>query len=283
MTRLPSIAALIITKNEAATIADCIRSCTFADAIIVLDSASDDDTRAIAASLGARVEVRPFDDYATQRNAALVLAANHDWAFMIDADEQCPADLAAEIRRAVATVDQDTVLFRVRRKDVLFGRWLRHASGYPHWFPRLVRPRRVTVVRPINEDLVINGDEAQLQEHLIHYPFAKGMAHWIDRHNRYSTLEATQLARERVADTTGVDALKSRYGEGRRWLKQIFYRLPCRPLVAFLGLYVCRGGFLDGSAGYHYARMRAMYEYMICLKQAEARYAERVRAERPDS
>jgi len=266
-----SVAAVILTKNEERTIEACIRSCTFADEVIVLDSQSTDGTTAIAAQCGASVHVRPFDDYASQRNASLALASASDWAFMIDADECCTPALADEIRRTIDSVDDDTVMFRVRRKDMFFGTWIRHAGGYPHWFPRLVRPSRVTVVRPINEDVVVDGMEGRLTEHLIHEPFSKGIAHWIDRHNRYSSLEALQLMAERDRATGSSKALRSGYGEKRRWLKQLFYRLPCRPLIAFVALYVVRMGFLDGVAGYRYARLRAMYEYMITLKQAELR------------
>jgi glycosyltransferase involved in cell wall biosynthesis len=269
--RLRSVAAVILTKDEERTIEACIRSCTFADEVIVLDSQSIDGTTAIAAQCGATVHLRPFDDYASQRNASLALASAHDWAFMIDADERCTVALANQIRQTVDSADDDTVMFRVRRKDMFFGTWIRHAGGYPHWFPRLVRPARVTVVRPINEDVVIDGMEGRLTEHLIHEPFSKGIAHWIDRHNRYSSLEARQLMAELNPAAEGAAALRSGYGEQRRWLKRLFYRLPCRPLIAFLALYVVRRGFLDGVAGYRYARLRAMYEYMITLKQAELR------------
>lgn len=266
-----SVAAVILTKDEEQTIEGCIRSCSFADEVIVLDSQSTDATAAIATRCGASLHVRPFDDYASQRNASLALVSRHDWAFMIDADERCTAALADEIRRTIDSADDDTVMFRVRRKDMFFGTWIRHAGGYPHWFPRLVRPSRVTVVRPINEDVVVDGKEGRLTEHLIHEPFSKGITHWIDRHNRYSSLEARQLMAERDRAAAGGTDLHSGYGERRRWLKQLFYRLPCRPLIAFLALYVGRMGFLDGVAGYRYARLRAMYEYMITLKQAELR------------
>lgn len=266
-----SVAAVILTKDEDRTIEECIRSCSFADEVIVLDSQSTDETVAVATRCGASVHVRPFDDYASQRNAGLALASAHDWVFMIDADERCTQSLCDEIRETVDSADTDAVMFRVRRKDMFFGTWIRHASGYPHWFPRLVRPSRVTVVRPINEDVVVEGREGRLTEHLIHEPFSKGIANWIDRHNRYSSLEARQLMSERNPAVGSSTALRSGYGEQRRWMKQLFYRLPCRPLIAFLALYVVRMGFLDGVAGYRYARLRAMYEYMITLKQAELR------------
>lgn len=270
-----SLAALIITKNEAATIASCIESCSFADRVIVLDSFSEDATREIASEMGAEVHTRHFDDYAAQRNAALQLAAGFDWVLIIDADERCPPELAAEIGQAVATAPSNIAMYRLRRKDMFFGTWLKRASGYPTWFARLVRPKQARVVRAINEECVVDGGEGRIQNHLVHEPFAKGVSHWIDRHNRYSTLESQQLLAEAACGVAGLPPLKSGYASTRRLMKQVFYRLPFRPTIAFIYLYLVRGGFLDGVAGYRYCRLRAMYEYMIVLKMAELEYARR--------
>lgn len=273
-----TLAALIITKNEESTIAACIESCQFVDRVIILDSFSEDATRDIGERLGAEVHTRRFDDYASQRNAALQLAHDYDWVFMIDADERCTPELAAEISRTIADAPSGTAMYRLRRKDMFFGTWLKRASGYPTWFARLVRPRQARVVRAINEECVADGAESRLEAHLIHEPFAKGIVHWIDRHNHYSTLEARQLLEERRSGIGGLVSLNSNYASARRLLKQLFYRLPCRPTVAFLYLYLVRGGFLDGVAGYRYCRLRAMYEYMIALKMAELKYASRRKA-----
>jgi glycosyltransferase involved in cell wall biosynthesis len=273
-----TIAALIITKNEETTIAACIESCRFADRVIVLDSHSDDATRDIAESLGAVVHMRPFDDYASQRNAAIQLARDYDWVLMIDADERCSPELATEISRTIQNAPAKIGMYRLRRKDMFFSTWLRRASGYPTWFARLARPRQAQVVRAINEECVVDGGEGRLVNHLIHEPFAKGIVHWVDRHNRYSTLEARQLLHERAQGLTGLASLNSNYASARRLLKQLFYRMPCRPTVAFLYLYLFRGGFLDGVAGYRYCRLRAMYEYMIVLKMAELQHSARLQS-----
>jgi glycosyltransferase involved in cell wall biosynthesis len=81
----PKISALIVAKDEAANLADCLASLSWADeTIVVVDASSRDSTEAIARSLASRVLVRPFDDFARQRNASLDLASG-DWVFAVDA------------------------------------------------------------------------------------------------------------------------------------------------------------------------------------------------------
>jgi hypothetical protein len=161
------------------------------------------------------------------------------------------------------------VLFRMRRKDMFLGRWLRRSSGYPTWFGRLMRVGRVRIEREVNEEYIADGDVIHLHSHLIHYPFNKGISYWIERHNRYSTLEALATIRSR-ADPISVRRLLSPDPVARRrTLKQIAYRLPLRPSIVFCYWYFLRMGFLDGRAGYIYSRMRASYERLIDLKVLE--------------
>lgn len=267
---MTSISVLILTLNEEVNLAECIDSCAWCDDIVVFDSFSSDRTPEIAAGKAVRFLQRRFDNYAAQRNAALTeVSFKHPWVLMVDADERTPADLVAEMTQAVATADRDTVLFRMRRKDFLLGRWLRRSSGYPSWFGRLVRLGRVRVEREVNEEYIADGKIVHLKSHLLHYPFNRGVAHWYERHNRYSTLEALAKVRSRASPL----ALTSLFGadpiDRRRVLKQIVYRLPMRPSIWFFYLYIFRLGFLDGRAGLAFSRMRASYELIIDLKVLE--------------
>lgn len=271
------LAAVIITRNESLDIAACVNSCSFADKVVVLDSHSTDDTAARARAAGAEVLFHKFTNYADQRNVALALVADYDWALMMDADERVPDDMAREIQDAIAKAPDAIVLYLIRRKDFFFGRWLRRATGYPTWAGRVMRPTRVHFTRDINEQLVAHGEKGLLQTHFHHFPFSKGIAAWVDRHNSYSTMEANRLIAERAEPLERPAGWLRDPAGRRRVAKQIFYRLPFRPWIAFIGLYVIRGGFLDGWAGLQYCRLRAMYEYMIELKMHERRHAEELR------
>lgn len=265
-----NLSILILTLNEECNLADCIRSVSEADDIVVLDSFSSDRTVAIATEMGVRVIQRRFDNYAAQRNAGLnETSYKHPWVLMVDADERVTPELWAEMRRAIATAEPTVSMFHMRRKDYWFRQWIRRSSGYPTWFGRLVRVGHVTVEREINEQYVAHGESRFLSEHLVHYPFNKKVAYWFERHNRYSSMEANALAGER-REKIAIRGLWSTTPIVRRkTMKQIAYRLPGRPLLVFLYLCVVRGGFLDGLAGLRYCILRAIYEYMIDLKVKE--------------
>jgi hypothetical protein len=109
--------------------------------------------------------------------------------------------------------------------------------------------------------------------YLDHFPFSKGVGHWFERHNSYSALEARQIAenrRDRVAFSLRKAFTASDFHERRFHQKELFYRVPFRPLVKFCILYFGKRGFLDGRAGFHYAVLQAIYEYMIVLKVRES-------------
>ena len=266
------ISALILTYNEEANLAACIESLPWRDDVTILDSGSADRTVAIAAELGAQVVTRAFTDYADQRNFALALPGRHAWIVMIDADERMTPDLAREIARRVEAAPAEAAMFQMRRRDIFMARWLKRSSGYPTWFPRVFRRGRVRVERAINETYAANGSVHQLEGHLDHYPFNKGLDWWFERHNRYSTMEAKVLGGEQRVPLAPGDLLASEPGKRRAALKRLAYRLPGRPLLIFLYLYVFRLGFLDGVPGFHFACMRMAYEIMIDAKAAQLRY-----------
>ena len=267
---MSGVSVLILTLNEEINIGECIDSCRWSDDLVVFDSCSSDRTREIALSKGARVFQRPFDNYAAQRNAALsTVTYAHPWVLMVDADERVPADLAAEIADSVRRVNDRVVMFRMRRKDFFLGKWLKRSSGYPTWFGRLVLLGRVRVQREFNEEYIADGDVVHLKAHLHHLPLNKGVDHWYERHNRYSRMEATLTMNMRSAPISLSNLFGADPIERRRSLRQVAYRMPMRPLLVFLYLYIVRLGILDGRAGFYFSRMRAAYEMMIDLKIIE--------------
>jgi len=264
------ISILILTLDEEANLPQCLASVSWSDDVVVLDSCSTDATREIAIKSGARVIQRPFDNYANQRQYGLTeIPFKYRWVLMVDADEVVPPELADEMQSSVAECSDSVVLFRMRRRDMLMGRWIRGSSGYPTWFGRLVRIGRVTVERDVNEEYQADGDVRLLNEHLVHYPFNKGIHAWFEKHNRYSSMEA-KLALERMASAIRWGDLLRRDPQARRKvLKEVLYRMPARPLIVFFGLYILRGGFLEGRAGLTFCVLRAVYEFMIDCKVRE--------------
>jgi len=230
-----SLSVVIITKNEAAHIVDCLDSVAFADEIIVLDSGSTDATRELARALGARVEVNAeWPGFGLQKNRALDLATG-DWVLSLDADERVPPELAEEIQRVLADPAADG--YRVARLSNFCGRWMRHSGWWPDHVLRLFRRESGRFSDDVvHEHVELDGRVATLRGHLLHYPYAS-LELFIDKINRYST-DAALKAHARGRRTTVLGP----FGHG---------------FWTFVRHYVLRRGFLDGWQGLILAGMAA--------------------------
>jgi len=269
------ISVLILTLNEEINLPGCLASVKWCDDIVVYDSYSTDRTIELAKAAGARVFQRSFDNYANQRNAALTqVEYKHSWLLMLDADEQATPELVQEIHDIAKNKEISISLYHVRRKDMFFGKWLRHSSGYPTWFGRFFRVGKVRVEREINEEYHTDGTVGHLKTHYIHYPFNKGVAFWFERHNRYSSMEAASLLQDVRMPLEWRRSFSADPVIRRKFFKQLAYRMPGRPVLVFCYLYLFRRGFLDGRSGLIYCILRSIYEYMIDIKVRELRRRE---------
>jgi len=273
------ISVLIPTKNEVQDLPGCLNSVAWSDDIHVYDSGSTDSTVKLAKSMAAQVTGRSYapgqpafgGDESAHKNWALQrIHFRYPWVLHLDADERVTPDLAASIRRVVENPGNN-VAFRIQRRDFLHGRWLKHVQASPFYL-RLFRPGKMRYERLINPVSIPDGPVGQLGGYLDHFPFSKGMRHWLDRHNSYSTLEAQQIIMNRASHSSFSlkQALLAKDFNNRRFhQKELFYHLPARPLIKFLLLYFGKRGFLDGDAGMTYALLQSFYEYMIVLKTRE--------------
>jgi glycosyltransferase involved in cell wall biosynthesis len=282
------LSVLILTFNEEHDLPGCLASLSWCDDIVVYDSYSTDLTQHIAEASGARFIQRPDQDPSISfgGNEALHrtwgirnIPFNHPWLLVLDADERLSPNALHEIDSVFNNLQSQRgdltspgpVAFQLRRRDFFQGRHLKHVQSTP-WYIRLFRPAFVHYERLVNPVTVVDGSVASLQCYIDHYPFSKGLSHWIARHNTYSTLEAIQLCSDGSYSQQAslVGALFSPYFHQRRaQQKQLFMRLRARPLLKFLWLYLLKRGFLDGAQGFTYALLQCIYEYFIVLKVRE--------------
>ncbi|MEI6319429.1 MAG: glycosyltransferase family 2 protein [Pseudomonadota bacterium] len=265
------ISVLILTKNEQQDLPGCLDSVQWSDDIHVYDSLSDDATVEIATARGATVTQRKFDNWAAHQNWGLQnIAFKHPWVFYIDADERMTPELVASVRQAASNAG-DRVAFRMQRRDFFMGTWLKHVQTSPHYM-RLFIPSKMRYERLVNPVSLPDGPVADIAGYLDHYPFSKGIRQWFERHNSYSSFEAQQIIdNEKTKEPFSIwKAFFERDFTRRRFhQKELFFRLPARPLVKFVLLYVLKRGLLDGKAGFTYSVLQSIYEYMIVLKVAE--------------
>lgn len=273
--RVASISALIMTYNEEANLPGCLAALDWCDDIVVLDSFSTDRTVEIAREAGARVYQRAYDSEMAQRNYGMSeIEFKHEWVYIPDADEVLTEELREEMLTIAADPSRPESCFQMRYKNMFLGKWIRHASLYPTWMTRFVRPDRVRFERLVHCRPVGNGPIGRLKSHYLHYSFNNGLQAWYDKHNRYSSVEAGIMTSSRQ-ELVWTDFLTSRDDRRRTGLKRLSYRLPFRPTLRFVYMYILRGGFLDGWPGYVYCRLISGYEFMIVLKTVEMQRRQR--------
>ncbi len=264
------ISILILTLNEEINISECIASISFSDDIVVLDSFSSDKTISIAQEKEVKIIQHKFDNWAGHQNWAMEnIEFKNDWVFYIDADERMTPELADELLKISEAKDIKEVAYYCGRKNFFMEKWLKYSMPPGH-IMRFFKPAFIRFERLVNPTPVINGKSGYLKNYLLHYNFSKGLTEWLDKHNKYSLMEAME----------GVKNLDSNYSiksffiakdpyTRRKELKKLSFRLPFRPLLKFIYLYVLKLGFLDGKPGYIYCRLQSLYEYMIVIKMKE--------------
>ena len=266
------ISILILTLNEEANLPGCLATCQWSDDVHVLDSYSTDNTVEIAKSSGAHLWFRKFDSFAQHQNWALEnIPFKHPWVFYYDADERITPQLAASMQSAVRAPNGN-VAFRVQRRDFFLGTWLKHVQ-MTAFYERLFQPAKMRYERLGHCISKADGPVGEVSGFLDHYPFSKGMSDWVQKHNFYSTQEAQQTIQNRGEGDQDASLRTALFGKDaklrRKAAKALYYKMPGRPMIKFLIMYIGKRGFMDGHAGFVYSMLIAFYEYLIVLKTKE--------------
>ena len=238
------LSVIVITKNEAHNIEQCLQSVKFADEIVVLDSGSTDATVEKAKNLGAKVSVDAnWQGFGVQKNRALALATGQ-WALSLDADEAVTPQLQAEIVAAIASAEFDVYSFP--RLSKYCGQYMRHSGWYPDRCTRLFKRGAAQFSNDVvHEKLVTLRPIGSLNAHLLHESFTSFEA-VLDKANRYSTAGAEAALSQGKTSSLG--------------------KALAHGVWAFFRTYVLRFGFLDGRMGLVLAISNAEGTYYRYLK-----------------
>jgi len=274
--RRANIEVLIPTFNEEINLVHALHSTVpWADKVWVIDSESTDRTREIAEKTGAHVLIQPWLGYAKQKNFALdTIEWEADWVFILDADETITPDLRDELleiaSRPVGQVREAG--FYVNRLTYFMGNPIRHCGYYPSYNLRFFKRGRARYEdRDVHEHMVVDGPSGRVK-HIMTHEDRRGLEHFIAKHNRYSTLEAREIVRERHRARTSRAQKLERGIAIRRWLKHhVQPRLPFAGLWRFIYMYFLRLGFLDGLTGLRFCLLLATYDFFISMKMQELR------------
>lgn len=226
---MAKLSVIIITKNEADNVRDCLDSVRWADEIIVVDSGSSDDTVNICKALGAQVHLTAdWPGFGMQKNRALS-HATCEWIFSIDADERVTPGLRSEIESALND-PQGHDAFRIPRLSSFCGRDMRHSGWYPDYVTRLFR-RGVARFSDdlVHESLIVDGSVGKLCQPLLHETF-RDLEELLTKINQYSTAGALMLSEKNKTASLKKAVVHAAW--------------------AFFRTYFLRAGFLDGREGF---------------------------------
>lgn len=248
------LSVVILAKNEAGRIRECLDSVAWAGERLVIDDESTDETVRIAESLGARVLRRAMDIEGRHRNWAHQ-QARHEWILSLDADERVTPELAQEITGLLRNgAPYET--YAIPRRNYLGARWIQHGGWYPsaqlklfkksvfRWEEASVHPRAISD-RPCGT----------LQHDLLHYTY-RDLPDFVDKMNRHTTLEAQKW----IASGRRVSLGKASW----------------RAMDRFIRAYVNKQGRRDGQLGFILAVMGAMYQWLAWMKYTEPQHPARV-------
>ena len=257
---LPTVACVVITKNEETNIQDCLRSAEWANELIVVDAESRDRTVELARACGAKVSVRPWPGFGLQKNFGMAQASS-EWILILDADERVTQELREELRACIERWRSGApVAYRIPRRNFFYGAWVRGGGVYPDYQVRLFR-RGLAQYNDVavHENLLVEGEIGTLVGHLEHYTERRIQDHF-KKFGLYTTLAAQEKAKK-------VRTV--------RWSDLVF-----RPLVVFLKTYVLKNGFRDGVRGLIVCVFASMYTF---VKYAKLWDATRPVASHPDA
>lgn len=267
---MPDITALVLTKNESQNIARCLQSVKdLCSRMVVVDCGSTDDTVALAQANGAEVYQHEFEYYALQFNWGLDNChIDTKWVIRLDADEQFPPELCAEIEEQMRLHDSDDVNgFTLEATYFFLGRALTHGSKKRKLMVFKNGVGRIEDRRRDAHTILSAGRSISLQHNFLHYDF-KDLDNFIARYNWYATREAMDYMdfkngrRDAIADDPEIQKKRQKkYG--------VYYRFPkfLRAFLWFLVNYFLRGGFLDGKEGFIYHVLSSFwYRFVVDAK-----------------
>lgn len=239
------LSAVLITRNEERKLGDCLRSVSFADEIIIVDSGSSDATPQIAARHGAQFSFRMFDQFSAQKNAAIDRASG-EWVLSIDADERVTPELAEEIAQILKQPLHQG--YWIRRDNFIFGSRMRHGAQAQDLQLRLFRKGKGSYEGSIHERVKLEGSAGLLQNPLEHHS-TQNLEDYFRRFTLYTDLEAQKIVGKGIHPTAVHIVLK--------------------PIAEFFYFYFFRLGFLDGLAGLQYQILSSFYTSVKYMKALE--------------
>ena len=239
------LTAIIPTYNNEKIIRRCLESVKWADEILVVDSHSTDQTLAICREYGARIAQHEYINSAIQKNWAIP-QASHEWVLLMDSDEEIEPGFREEVESILKDSMEGIEGYRIPRKNLVYGRWVKSCGVYPDSLVRLFLKKCRYIERAVHAHIDLEPARAgELKHHIIHHDLTDLHSYHV-KFARYMNYELDQLVKE-----------------GRKFrLREI----TLRPIYMFCWSYFYKQGFRDGIRGFLLSVLNAYYNFSMYMK-----------------
>ncbi len=219
------ISANVVTFNEEKNIERCLKSLSFCDEIVLVDSGSDDSTLKIARKFGAKIHIIKFEGFSQVKNYAID-RSKYDWVLSVDADEEITPELKEEILNAAKRADAADGYY-IKRGNYFLGREIKHCGWDKDFQLRLFKRAKGRFNgKPVHESVEIKGSTAGLKCKMNHYSYQDSVSYF-HKLNRYTTMQAAEKKKP-----------------------FLLLRMLTAPFLKFFRMYFLKAGFLDGKQGF---------------------------------
>lgn len=250
MKEVPTLSVVINTKNSEAYLEKALKSAALADEIVVVDMHSTDKTKSIAKKYTQHVF--SYDDvgYVEPARNYAISKATSDWIFILDADEEITPGLERQIKEIL--IDPEFDAYYVPRSNEVFGYEMRKTGWWPDHQLRLFRQGVVSWSDEIHSVPKISGTSEYLpanpQQAILHHNY-QSLSQFVDRMNRYTTIEATNPSDTEIDTVLVIESFKDEF------FRRMFQHQ----------------GVSEGMHGVSLSFLQSMYEVLVILKMWEQR------------
>jgi len=259
---MANLSVVISAYNEEKKIEDCLKSVSFADEIIFVDSSSTDQTVGISKKYASRIFTRPNNPMLNVNKNFGFSKAKNDWILSLDADERITSELANEIKEKIGNWkleigNSDVVGFWIPRKNIIFNKWIKHAGWYPDYQLRLFKKGKGRFIEEhVHEMIEVEGETERLANPIVHYNYDTIFQFLQKLTNVYGPNEAEQMLKK-----------------GYKFAWQDAIRMP---LKEFLSRFFAREGYKDGFHGLMLSMLMAFYHFVVFALIWEKRGFEKI-------
>jgi len=239
------LTVIIPTYNSAKIIRRCLENVKWVDEILVVDSYSADKTLEICNEYAARIIQHDYINSALQKNWAIP-QASYEWILLLDSDEELEPGFRVEVESILKDPPDTIEGYRMPRKNLIYGKWIKSGGMYPDSLVRLFRRNCRYIEQEVHAHIDLQPEKVrEFRHHIIHHDLTDLCSYHV-KFTRYMNYELDQLVRE-----------------GRKFrLREI----TLRPVYVFCWSYFYKRGFQDGIRGFLLSVLKAYYNFTMYMK-----------------